>query len=180
MQYLGLLSFILLVGGLGATAVKLPGGLSKTFSQRVANDKTTEILYSLLFLLTLPMLYLFFAVWFVPSLNIPQYFLLFAAIAVIFQVLCTWIPERGGKIAAIHRILTGASGVALLPMVLIIATAQSISSSMRVVAWTVLFGMTALLTVALFNQKGFRYALLLQIGYYVLFFAIILLVAYVQ
>lgn len=180
MQHLGLLSFILLVAGLGVIAVKLPGGLSKTFSQRVANNKVIELLYSLLFLVALPILYLFFAVWFVLSLNVPQYFLVFAAIAVIFQILCTWIPERGGRITTIHRILTSISGIALLPMIFMIATTQSILASLMIISWIALIGMLVLLTIALLNQRGFRYALLLQVGYYALFFAVILLATYVQ
>ncbi len=81
----------------------------------------------------------------------------------------------------IHRTLTGISGIALLPiMILIIATAQSLSTSMVVIAWIALVGMLLLLIVALMNQKGFKYALLLQVGYYSLFFAVILLVTYVQ
>lgn len=180
MQHLGLLSFLLLVVGLLITALKLPGGLSKTFSQRVANSKIAEVLYSLLFILTLPLLYLFFAEWFVPSLGMPQYFLFFAAVAVIFQIVCTWVPERGGTMTTVHRTLTGISGIALLPMVFIIATTQSTSAYLMIVSWIALIGMLTLLAVALLNQKGFKYALLLQVGYYALFFAVILLVTYTQ
>ena len=180
MQHLGLLSFIVLAVGLGFTALKLPGGFSKTFSQRVANNRVAEILYSLLFIVALPILYLFFAVWFVPSLNMPQYFLLFVAIAVIFQILCTWVPERGGKMTTIHRVLTGISGIALLPIVFIIATVGSISTGIKLIAWAALTAMVVLLIVALLNQKGFKYALLLQVGYYLLFFAVVLLVTYIQ
>ncbi|MGB4768761.1 MAG: hypothetical protein WBP22_05935 [Candidatus Saccharimonas sp.] len=180
MQHLGLLSFLLLVVGLLITALKLPGGLSKTFSQRVANSKIAEVLYSLLFILTLPLLYLFFAEWFVPSLGMPRHFLFFAAVAVIFQIVCTWMPERGGTMTTIHRVLTGISGIALLPMVFIIATTQSTSAYLMIVSWIALIGMLTLLAVALLNQKGFKYALLLQVGYYALFFAVILLVTYIR
>lgn len=180
MQHLGLLSFVVLVVGLGITAVKQPGGFSKTFSQRVANDGLAEILYSLLFMVTLPILYVFFAAWFVPSLHMPQHFLFFTAIAVIFQILCTWIPERGGKMTIIHRVLTGISGIALLPMVFMIATVGSIATNITVVVWSALIGMVVLLTVALLNQKGFKYALLLQIGYYLLFFTAVLSVTYIR
>ena len=180
MQHLGLVSFIMLAVGLVFTALKLPGGLSKTFSQRVANNKLAEILYSLLFIVTLPLLYVFFAAWFVPSLNMPQYILLFIATASIFQILCTWVPERGGKMTIVHRVLTGISGIALLPVVFIIATVESISTGMRVISWVALIAMGVLLTVALLNQKGFKYALLLQMGYYLLFFVAVLLVTYVQ
>jgi hypothetical protein len=166
--------------GLGFAVFKLPGGLSKTFSQRVANNRVAEILYSILFIVTLPLLYIFFAAWFVPSLNIPRYFLFFAAIAVIFQILCTWVPERGGKMTTYHRLLTGVSGIALLPMVFIIATARGISTSTVVIALAVLAGMLVLLIIALLNQKGFRYALLLQVGYYLLFFVVVLLATYVR
>lgn len=180
MQHLGLLSFIILVAGLVLTASKLPGGLNKTFSQRVANNRSAEILYSLLFIAMLPLLYTFFVIWFVPPLNLPQYFLFFAAIAVVFQILCTWVPERGGRMTTIHRVLTGISGVALLPMIFIVANAQRIPIGVRIIEWLALFGMTILLVIALLHQKGFRYALLLQIGYYLLFFVAILIATYVQ
>ena len=80
----------------------------------------------------------------------------------------------------VHRVLTGISGIALLPVVFIIATVESISTGMRVISWVALIAMGVLLTVALLNQKGFKYALLLQMGYYLLFFVAVLLVTYVQ
>jgi hypothetical protein len=180
MQYLGLIAFIILIIGLTFTAIVMPGDLSKTFSQRVANNKRAEILYSLLFMITLPLLYLFFATWLVPAKALSQYFLLFAAIAATFQILCTWVPERGGTMTVIHRTLTGISGVALLPMVLLIATVSNISPVMIFMSWIVLILMIILLAIGLVNQKGFKYALLLQVGYYVLFVAVILLVTYVH
>ncbi len=179
MQHLGLLSFILLAIGLGITATVLPGGLGKTFSQRVANRKTAEILYSLLFITTLPLLYIFFVLWFVAALDMPSYLLYFVAVAAIFQILCTWVPERGGRMTVYHRLLTGISGVALLPVVLIVAL-YSNSMVTSITAWTTLVGMLLLLAIALLNQQGYKYALLLQVGYYALFFAVILLLTYVQ
>lgn len=178
MQHLGLLSFIVLVAGLLVIALKLPGGLSKTFSQRVANNRVTEALYSVLFIVTLPLLYVFFATWFVPSLLMPQYTLFFVAIAAIFQILCTWVPERGGRMTTVHRIVTGISVIALLPVILIVATGESISTNVRIFAWSALVGMVTLLAFAISNKKAPRYALLLQIGYYALFFAVILLATY--
>lgn len=180
MQHLALLTFVLLAAGLLFTALKLPGGLSKTFSQHVAGNKTAEILYSLLFIVTLPLLFLFFAFWFVPEKQLPQVFLIFAVIAIVFQILCTWVPERGGSMTTIHRVLTGISGIALLPMVLLIAQLSGLTDGLRFIAWFVLVCMVALLVTALGNQKGFKYALLLQAGYYALFFAVVLLVTYIH
>ncbi|MGB4762146.1 MAG: hypothetical protein WBP12_02180 [Candidatus Saccharimonas sp.] len=179
MQHLVLLSFFLLIVGLVVTAVKLPGGLSKTFSQRVANNKTAEILYALLFITVLPILYLFFTTWFVPVKHVTDLFLWFAAIAVIFQIVCTFVPERGGGMTIVHRVLTGVSGVTLLPMVYIVAITNTLTFEIRLIAWVILGLMVGLFGLALVNQKGFKYALLLQVGYYALFFAIILLATYV-
>ena len=178
MQHLGLVSVLVLIIGLTITVVKRPAGLDVTFSQRVANNKLAEVLYSLLFIISLPILFLFFATWFVPVNGVSQAFLLFAAISAIFQIACTWVPERGGRMTVIHRLLTGISGIALLPMVLLIATTSSISAELRYIAWVVLTTMIILLTIALINQKGFKYALLLQVSYYAVFFALVLLVTY--
>ena len=180
MQHLVVLSFFLLIIGLIVTMVKLPGGLTRTFSQRVANNKIAEILYALLFIIALPLLYLFLATWFVPVKHVTNIFLWFAAIAVMFQIACTFVPERGGNMTLVHRALTGVSGIALPPMVYIIAITNSLAIEIRLIAWVILGLMAGLLGIALVNQKGFKYALLLQVGYYVLFFAIILLATYVQ
>lgn len=178
MQHLGLLSVVLLAIGLTVTAVTLPGGLQKTFSQRVANNKQAELYYALLFIVVLPLLYIFFLLWFVPVIGIHHSFLWFAVVAIVFQIACTLVPERGGMHTIIHRMLTGISGVALLPLVVLIATTQSTPIFLQQVVWAVFALMIALLTVALLNQKGFKYALLLQIGYYALFFCAVLLVTY--
>jgi len=178
MQHLGLLSFTMLALGLIFTALKLPGGLDKTFSQRVANNRVAEILYSLLFIVALTLLYVFFAEWFVPSFNIPRYILIFAAVAIISQILCTWVPERGGTMTLVHRLLTGISGVSLLPMMFIVANAEGMCTGLRILAWIAFVGMILLFVTALLNQKGFKYALLLQVGYYAVFFVVILSVTY--
>ncbi|HRC27962.1 MAG TPA: hypothetical protein PKV96_01080 [Candidatus Saccharimonas sp.] len=178
MQHIGLLSFTLLLMGLAFTAIKLPGGLGKTFSQRVAGNRAAEVSYSLLFIVALPLLYVFFALWFVPTYSLPSIFRVFAAVSVVFQVVCTWVPERGGTMTIIHRILTGISGVALLPMVVIIANTQAIPTGLRYVAGVAFAAMLVLLGIALVKQKGFRYALLLQIGYYALFFGVVLSITY--
>lgn len=178
MQNLALFDLVILIVGLTITVTKWKGGLHMTLSQHAATSRWSKIYYSLLFLITLPILMLFFAGWFVPTKNLPSTFLLFAAIAVIFQIACTWVPEEGVRKTIIHRILTGISGVALLPLVIIIATSKNFSIAIHIFAWVAFIFMVILLSIALSNQKGYRYALLLQIGYYTAFFIIILMATY--
>jgi len=178
MQHLIIFIILLLIIGLTFTVIRWRGGLHMTFSQHAAANRWSKIYYALLFLVTLPLLMLFFIAWFVPTKHLPNAFLWFAATAIIFQIICTWVPEEGEGKRIVHRILTGISGVALLPLVGIIATSTYLSMILRNVAWVALFLMMVLLGIALVNQKGYRYALLLQVGYYAIFFTVIVITTY--
>jgi hypothetical protein len=178
MQHLGLLTFLLIIVGLTVTVTKWRGGLHMTLSQRAATNRSSKIFYSLIFMATLPLLMFFFAAWLVPTKNLPNEFLWFATVAIVFQIACTWVPEEGGRKTIVHRILTSISGIALIPLIVIIASAPNLSTEIRNTAWVMLLIMIALLGIALSNQKGYRYALLLQIGYYLAFFIVILMITY--
>lgn len=178
MQHLLALVIIVLILGLTYTVTKWPGGLHMTFSQHVAIARQSAIYYAFLFLATLPLLVWFIGGWLVPQKQLPDAFLWFAYIAVVFQIVCTWFPEVGGWRTTVHRLLTGISGIAMLPLVIILATAPSLSVPVRLSAWAALGFMVFLLAIALSNQKGYKWALLLQIGYYAAFFVVLLLATY--
>lgn len=178
MQHLLLIDIVLLIAGLAFVLVKWPGGKHMTFSQHVAVSRASQVYYSLLFLVTLPLLLWFFVGWLVPEKGLPVSFTWFAVIAVLFQILCTFVPETGGRRTTMHRLLTGISGVAMLPLVVIIAMAADLSTSVHLVAWLGLTIMASLLGIALANQKGFPWALWLQIGYYAVFFVVMLSATY--
>ena len=169
---------MLLIVGLGFVVTKWPGGINMTFSQHAAANRSSKIFYSSLFLITLPILMLFFSAWLVPQKGLSDVFLWFAGVAVVFQIVCTWVPEDGGMRTLVHRILTSISGIAMLPLVAIIATAPNLSIFVRTISLIALFLMIALLGMALRNQKGYKKALLLQVGYYAAFFSAILSATY--
>ena len=127
-----------------------------TFSQHAAKNRQSKVFYALLFLTTLPIYVWFIAAWFIPHKHLPESFLWFTYIAVLFQIVCTWFPEEGGWKTVVHRLLTSVSGVAMLPLVVILATATSLSLCMRIVAWMTFGAMALLLTIALANQKGYK------------------------
>lgn len=178
MQHLLLLVIAVLVLGLTFTVVKWRGGLHMTFSQHVVATRWSKISYALLFLVTLPIFVWFVAAWLVPHKNLPEAFLWFTYIAVIFQILCTWVPEEGGRKTIVHRVLTGISGVAMLPLVVILAVSPGLSPFVRLAAWVAFSFMAILLAVAMSHQKGYKWALLLQIGYYAAFFLVLVLATY--
>jgi hypothetical protein len=59
-----------------------------------------------------------------------------------------------------------------------VATSLSFSGLVRNITWALLAIMMVLLGIALRNQEGYRYALLLQIGYYAALFVAILISTY--
>lgn len=179
MQHLLTLIIVMLVIGLSYTLIKWPGGMHMTFSQHAAATRYSKVYYSLLFLTTLPLLMWFLVAWLMPNKNLPGVFLGFAGIAVLFQILCTWFPEEGGRKTKIHRTLTGISGIAMLPLLLIIGVSASVPMAVRGVTWFGLIVMMILLGISLRNQKAYKWALLLQVGYYAIFFAVLLLVTYI-
>ncbi len=178
MQYLLIVVVIMLITGLSYTVVKWPGGLHMTFSQHVIATRWSKIYYASLFLVTLPLFVWFIGSWLIPQKQLPGTFLWFTCVAALFQLACTWFPETGGWRTTVHRVLTGVSGVAMLPLMFILATTSSISISVRFSAWAALGLMIILLVIAVSNQKGYKWALLLQVGYYATFFAVLLLATY--
>ena len=149
-----------------------------TFSQHAAATRYSTLYYALLFMLTLPMVYLFFDVWLVPVKHLPSFFLWFAGIAITLQILCSFVPETGGVKTIIHRGLAALSALFLIPLVIIIATASSMALSVHVLAWVSATIMTVLLAIAFTHQRGHSNAIWLQVGYYGVFFTVILLATY--
>lgn len=179
MQHLLVLVIIVLVLGLTYTVTRWPGGLHMTFSQHAAVARRSAMYYSILFLVTLPLLVWFIGEWLTPQKHLPDAFLWLTCAAVLFQIVCTWFPEVGGWRTTVHRTLTGISGIAMLPLVFILATTSTLSAAVRFSAWVTLGFMVFLLVVALSNQKGHKWALLLQIGYYSAFFVELLMATYI-
>lgn len=168
-----LVLIVLLVSvGLAFLVLKWPGGMHLTFSQHAAKTKWSQLYYCLLFVITLPLL-TYFLVRLASSKHLPAIFLDAALVAVIFQFLCTLVPEVGGVKTIVHRVLTGISAAAMLPLVAILAVASSLSTIAHAIAWCALILMAIILVVGLLHQRGFRYALLLQSSYYVVFFAVL-------
>jgi hypothetical protein len=170
LQHLGFLSFLLLAAGLFYVYRRWNGNLSVTFSQTVAHERSSYLYYIALFGVTLPILYSFFAYWFVPQFQLPAAFTVIAGISMAAQFVCTFFPDKPGWTSTEHRILTGISGVLLLPLLVILLFVPAVSFGVKLLILACLALMIWLLVIALRNQNGHRYALLLQIGYYVLFF----------
>ncbi len=176
MNYL-FFSLAILISGLLGLLVWKGFSIKRTFSQKAATSQASTIYYSLLFAVAIPLLYLFFTTDLMPRLQLETEFYVIMTVSLVAQFLCTLLPERGRTIMA-HRVVTGISGVLLLPMLLIIALSGNTTLTEHIMTIFSLLCMTGLLIIAGVNQLEHRHALLFQVGYYVLFFAPIILMAY--
>lgn len=174
-----LLALAILIPGLIFVTLHLPqGGIHKTFSQHVALKKSSIYYYFALFLIVLPILYLFFAKYLVPTLNLPDVALGLIALSCFTQLTCTIVPETGGLKTRIHLILAGVSALSLTLVLLYVLVSDNVSGFDKSIVAICNFLMISIAGFVIFWKKSILPALLLQAGYFALFFIAILFVTY--
>lgn len=180
-QQLLLIALVILIFGLSTVVLRYRTGLGSTFSQRVARDNLGIVFYCLLFLVVSPILFTFFDKWFVPYYDAPSIFLWCIGLSLLAQVACTLFPElpSRNRFVEAHRYLAGISGLLLLPALFSLLTVTNMSALKFVAVALCVLLMIAIILGSMHRRIRMQYALLLQIGYYALFFAAILTLTYV-
>lgn len=173
-EYFGLISFVLLVIGLLIVVNKWPKSLNYTFSQHVADNKTSIVYYQLLFLFTLPLLLLYLMKWLVPTYNLGYWFSMFAILAVVFQISCTFVPETGGRQTKIHQSLAYLSAGFLFIPIVIMALNASLPLGSKIFSYSAALSMAGITFALLLSHGKHKKLLLLQSLYYFVFFMAIL------
>ena len=177
-KYFGLLSIALLFAGLWFVVWRWPQGKHMTFSQHVAQHKSASIYYFFLFAITLPLLNIFFIIWFALTFNLPIWFNVFAIGASDFQIACTMVPELPGWRTKWHQALAGISALLLLPLPMILAGSSNIEIVDRIVAANSLFGMLSVIVFAIRAKGKHPKLLIAQALYFAAFFIPILSISY--
>ncbi len=176
--YLGYISIALLAAGLTFVVLKWPHGVQYTFSQHVAPRNSSSIFYSFLFIVTLTLLQIFFASYFIPVFELPILFTQLLVISWVAQILCTFFPERGKEKTKIHRVFAGISAACLPLLLALLAVWPTIDGFDKILTGACLVIMLDILCLALFTQFRKTHALVLQIAYNVAFFIPIFFIAY--
>ncbi len=176
--HLGYISILLLAAGLTFVVLKWPRGVQYTFSQHVAPRNSSSIFYSLLFIVTLTLLVIFFASYFIPTYELPIPFKQLLVISCVAQILCTFFPERGKEKTKIHRVFAGISAACLPLLLAILSVWPTIDSFDKILTGVCFVIMLAILCLAVFTRLRKTHALILQIAYNVAFFVPLLLIAY--
>jgi hypothetical protein len=178
MQSLGAIAVFILTCGLLFLVVKWPQSKHVTFSAHAAAYQHTIFYYNFLFAAVLPLLLLFFSVWFVPHFHLSFYFLIFLFLSSILQYIVTIIPEVGGWKTMVHRALAFLSAIFLLPPLGFIIFSNTISLVGRTTAVVSFIVMLAIICVVGIKRSKQKHLLLLQTGYFAAFFSAILVATY--
>lgn len=173
-KYFGLMSVVMLIVGLIVVVSKWPKGVGATFSQHVAQYKSSIIYYQLLFLATLPFLIFYMLGWLEPKYSLGYWFSAFIIGSSVLQVACTFVPETGGTRTTIHRALAFLSADLLLPVVLIMVFNQELSIYSRIVSAVSLLGMLSVVGILLPLKGRHSKVLIMQSIYFALFFVAVL------
>lgn len=178
MHYLGVISIVIIWLGLLYLINKWPGKPSMSFSLHATQTKGAQIYYFLLFLVSLPLFYIFIVGWYVPSLHLNSWFVVLTTIGVIGQLIAATVPAVPGRKTAIHNI--GAYGMAatFIPLSLIVAMAGDVHMYARVVAALAVLYMICTLGAALVLPRLRAHYIYFQAGYIAAFHAVILTSAY--
>jgi hypothetical protein len=121
---LGTISIALTWAGLLFMIHKWRGDKSMSYSGHAARYTTAKIYYFVLFIITLPIFYIFVDKWFVPELGLSKYFLYLTVLAIIGQLISVSVPSIKGRKETIHNI-----GAFIIHTSLIGLTAYLLASS---------------------------------------------------
>lgn len=179
-QYFGLLATIILFCGLAFVPYRWPSGRHKTFSQHVALRRSSTIYYSLLFLIVLPILIAFFVNWFTPHFGITTWLNVLIIVSALFQISCTLVPERGGRMTTWHRALAGLSAIFLVPALALLLAYPTISFTSKVLTTVSLFAMASCVYLVMIARGNPRNFLLIQCTYFSAFLLPIMFISYLQ
>jgi hypothetical protein len=176
---LGLVSFAVLSLGLSFIIIKWPAGIDHTFSQHIAKRSISIVYYIVLFTVVLILLLPFTLKWFSPHFDMSTWFNVFIWVAVICQLLCTFIPEvKDSWLEGAHRLLAFASATAIIPLTLLVALNSNVPDIARIVATVSLILMIYFVIIIGKYKARHPKVLLIQASYFALFFVTLIVATY--
>ena len=162
------LPILCLIAGLAYLVRKWPdGGMQVTFSHHAASTAQATRYYVILFLTCLPPIVVWYVVWLAPHLGLPVVASATMVIAAAAQIVAAYVPEREPRIA-VHRGITAMSVAAILMTLLLIwlTTRNGFVLAISLV-------MLLIVGYAGVLRDRARYPLVLQAGFYTLFFMVL-------
>lgn len=177
-KFFGLFSITLVWAGLLFLLYRWPGNKSMTFSLHAAQTKGGQIYYFLLFLIMLPLFYLFILHWYVPALNLPNIFTYLVTVGVLGQLIAVIVPAVGGRKEQIHNFGANLMAFTFIPLSMFVAVAD-IPIIVRIITVAGIIYMVGASFLFLYVRRLRSSYLYFQAAYIAFFHAIIISSTYI-
>lgn len=174
MELLGLLSIVIAWLGLIVLITFWKGNASMTFSQHAAISSASVWYYFVLWLICLPLFYLFMTRSFIPEFGFGFWFQLYLVGAIAGWAMAAIVPETKGWKVRVHRFSAFAMCYFVALMTLYIAFSGRVALPARVVATLSIVVMFGEIVYLNFHNRRHRHMLVLQALYFAVFHLTIL------
>lgn len=176
---LGAISIGLTWAGLIFLLYKWKGNRSLSFSLHAAQTRAGQIYYFFLFVITLPLFYLFVIRWYVPALHLPTLFTVIATIGILGQVIAVLVPAVGGRKEQIHNFGAYLMAFTLIPSSWLVFRAH-IPVGLKILTLAAITYMVVATFLFLFVARARAFYLYFQAAYVLAFHAVILTTTYLS
>lgn len=164
-KYVGVIASFTAWLAIAVVLYKWPVIKSKSISKHVAAYKQAWLLFAPLETVALVLFFFFMFKWFIPALNLPTTYSIVVTMALLLELITTWIPDTHGIKHKIHH-FTAYGAAWLLPILnlsIVFTPAASVVS--RVAALVLFVAMVAIIYMFL-RIKGTREKHLIYQGIY--------------
>jgi len=169
----GLLSIVIVWAGLFFLLYKWRGNKSMSFSLHAAQTRGGQIYYFLLFLITLPLFYVFILKWYIPTFDLPNAFTYLVTAGVLGQLLAVIVPAVNGQKEQIHNFGAYLMAFTMIPLSVFIAFAD-IPALVRILAVAGIIYMIGSGFLYIYSKRARSNYLYFQAMYIALFHVIII------
>lgn len=146
-KYSGLVAFVLTWFAVFYVLYRSPREFDKSISHHAAKNTKKYIVFAVLISLALFFLSIFAFLWLAPHLSLNGYLVALFAIAIVMELLTTWIPLTEGRTYHMHNLLSYGTALLLPIIVLGIILTSSLGFEALFMAYGGAIVMTGLLIV---------------------------------
>ncbi len=160
---------------------KWRGHKGMSFSQHAAASRQAYVTMVVAETVVFTLFTVFIYKWFSPTFKLPPLFTVLVAMTSLGFVIAAWIPDTTGWKRGVHRVAAYGAAVLMVPAALIAFHTIQQPIIVRIFwALTVVYLLSCLLFFVFNRQKAYKYHLILQAPYIVLFEMTILMTTYIR
>lgn len=162
--------------------LKFPPSRNRTFSEHVADNRTAFIIFMTVFPVLTVMYYYFLAVWFGPTMGMPDIYYIILMIAGVSQLIMTYLPAKGKLVRWHTGFALVVTTVMMLIALLLLINAVGRGDVIKGVATSVYLCASVTIFISYFLRRRLdfvrRNLLMLELIFFALFWAYVGAVTY--